>query len=93
MQLRIGPKLEWGPDSVCEIYLALHENGNIFYQFTGLNGGPAHPQVLHNVLTIARDSIVKSYNVGVPGGVEMKNVTEIAPDGRTALYPEVKEPA
>ena len=67
-------KLEWGPRPICEVFLALNEAGEIFYQFTGLNGGPADPNMVHRLLQITNEAIVKSYQAPE---VQVSNVTTL----------------
>lgn len=72
----ISGRLEWGPKPLVEIFLALDDSGQIFYQFTGLNGGNADPNIVLNMLQLMGNAIIKGIQESHPG-VVMDNVTEL----------------
>lgn len=45
------------PKPILEITLCQYENGTIFYQFLGLDGGPAEPAHIHQLLTMIAQGV------------------------------------
>jgi hypothetical protein len=76
-QQPIASRLEWEPKTLCEVYLALNESGEIFYQFTGLNGAKAEPVIVYNLLRTTADALANDARATQQAQqVLIENVTE-----------------
>ena len=74
----IAGKLEWEPKCLCEVFLALNEDGNVFYQFTGLNGDPASPAVVYNMLMVTAEGLRRDAQAQQQAqAVELSNITTL----------------
>ena len=65
---------EFGPRPIIEVFLALSENGEVFYQFNGMDGQPPNHQLAMNLM---------AHMVKQMSQPQITNVTEIS-----HLYPQ-----
>lgn len=70
---------EFGPRPIIEVFLALSENGEVFYQFNGMDGQPPD----HNLAVNLMQHMIKAMTAP-----QISNVTEIRPNESTTLYPQ-----
>ena len=73
------------PRALTEAYICYYEDKTIFYQFTGLDGKPADPVIIHDLLATVANGIAEAINKSVR--VENVTTTEqpyLLPEGAPA---------
>ncbi len=72
------------PEPVLEITLCQYANGTIFYQFLGLDGGPAHPAHIHKLLTDIAQAVANGAREAAMAPVP----PVVTPEPRPHLFPQ-----
>ena len=72
------------PAPVLEITLCQYDNGTIFYQFLGLNGGPAEPAHIHQLLTAIAQGVAN----GAREAAMAPAAPVITPEPQPHLFPQ-----